>query len=298
MKALMPILLLISLVFNAAFLVGYVAYRTNGQPPAITEEMTETVADELGLDKAQRETFESLLKQNAEEGAQLREAIRATREALLDEIGSPDSDPERVATLQGELAEFHQTYRDTLLHRYSKFMDVLKPEQRRAVTEKMHRHHGRHGRGDHGPPWMRGKSMERFDADGDGQLDEEEREKAREALLKEFGSGRGGGMMKGFGPPSPMPETLPLFRATRAVRKVMGGLNDERKVKVQEALKKMAESVEQLETDLAGILTEEEMRKYREAKESGFGWGPGPRRGRRSMGGHGGGRGRPPRQPK
>ena len=206
MRALTAILLLVSAVFNVAFIVGYLTSRTSPETLATTEKVTEVVADDLELDKKQREAFLSLYEKSREESAKLREAIRVTRESLMTEMGNPSPDQERIQTLQNELSELHGAYREASLKHYKEFMDTLRPEQRKHVTERVERHERRHRRGPFPPPWMHGKTLERFDANRDGELDEGERATMREAMVKEF-SKRGPRKGREFGPAQAFPDT-------------------------------------------------------------------------------------------
>ncbi|NOZ22617.1 MAG: periplasmic heavy metal sensor, partial [Planctomycetes bacterium] len=207
-------LLLVSLVFNAAFVAGYFLFRTAPETLATTEKVTEAVADDLGLNKEQREKFAALHKKNEAESAKLREAIRITRESLMTEMSKPSPNGERIRTLQDELSELYRAQREASLKRYKTFMDTLNPGQRRQVAERVERHHRRHGGRRFPLPWVSKRSLQRFDADGDGNLSEEERAKAREAVLKEFGRRRPWAGRE-FGPPTAFPEMSPLFRTMR-----------------------------------------------------------------------------------
>ncbi|NOZ21343.1 MAG: hypothetical protein GXP25_09670 [Planctomycetes bacterium] len=70
------------------------------------------------------------------------------------------------------------------------------------------------------------------------------------------------------------------FSTFRALRSVAGELTEEQKTKLGEAREKMTEKMkkvcEEFEADLGGVLTAEQMEKYKKAKEA----GPGGRRGR------------------
>ncbi|MEW6356151.1 MAG: Spy/CpxP family protein refolding chaperone [Planctomycetota bacterium] len=270
MKMLASVVLLVSLVFNVAFVVGYLVSRSTPETLATAEKVTEVVADDLALDPAQREKFAALYKKSQDDGAKLQEAIRMTRESLTAELSSPSPDPERVRTLQGELPELYRAYREASLKHYKEFMETLTPEQRRQAAERIEQQEKHHWRRPHHPPWMQGKPLERFDADGDGQLNEEERAKARESVLKEFG-GRGpwGGREFGPGPFAPMPESVPLFKTMRGLRKVMPDLDEDQKAKVHDAMKPISDALAAFEGDLAGILTEEQMKRFQTEKEAG-----------------------------
>ena len=281
MRALTAILLLISAVFNVAFVAGYLISRRRPEALTTMEKVTDVVATDLDLDKKQRETFLSLYKKSKGESAKLREAIRMTRDSLMAEMGNPSPDQERIQTLQSELHDLHSAYREASLKHYQEFMDTLTPKQRKHVTERVERHEKRHRRGTFHPPWMRGKPLERFDADGDGELDEKESAKMREAMLKEF-SRRGPRMGREFGPSPAFPEIAPVFRTMKGVRKVMGDLDEDQKAKVREAMKQIAGGLAAFETELGKILTEEQMEKYQTEKEAGPRRGGGYHRGPRS----------------
>jgi len=79
------------------------------------------------------------------------------------------------------------------------------------------------------------------------------------------------------------------FSSFRALRSVAGELSEEQKTKLGEARKKMEEKIKaahgEFESDLGGILTAEQMEKYKKTKESGPGArGPGREGGDRRSG--------------
>jgi len=79
-----------------------------------------------------------------------------------------------------------------------------------------------------------------------------------------------------------------IFKTMRAMRAVSQELTEEQKAEFDEAMAKLQEKMKaiqaEFETDLGGILTAEQMEKFKEAKDAPFTPGQG-RRGRRGGGG-------------
>jgi Spy/CpxP family protein refolding chaperone len=170
------ILLGLSVIFNFSFAGGFLQARSSVETAEAPEEAEELVAEELGLTAPQQKTFSELREASRRRVEELQEAITLARQELWAELTAAVVDRERVGEAQEQLVGLHGELRQLQQDYFGRFMDALTPEQRRGVIERMRRRHGLRG--------VRGRLLNRFDADGDGVLDAGEREEARKHLRK------------------------------------------------------------------------------------------------------------------
>jgi len=187
------VLLVVSLVFNAMFIGGYLHARARADLAESEEARAELVADELQLDDEQLKTLRDLRAEAQQQVARTRQRIFLARQDLWAEINSPSPDPDRIAAAEERLAELYREISRQGLSGFRAFMDTLRPEQRRAVIKRIRTRGLLHPRAQ--------RMLRRFDTDGNGVLDETERAKAREALLHPPPPPRRGM----FGPPNAPP---------------------------------------------------------------------------------------------
>jgi Spy/CpxP family protein refolding chaperone len=196
------ILLMLSIAFNVTFMGGFFHARTvadSSLPEQADEDVVaDKVADEMGLSAEQRTKFLSLRHEMEGTLRDLHEAIELAHEEWLAETSKPSPDPEAVAAAQDELTRLQMESRKLRFSSFQQFMGILTPEQRRRASERMGRgmHH-------HGP----GKEdfLRRFDTNGDGVVDDAERENARQMIGKKHGgpSRRPGGPNGQYAPGGP-----------------------------------------------------------------------------------------------
>lgn len=187
-------LLAVSLVFNAMFAIGYFSARTTADTKPDNGRTADIVAERLGLNDAQREQFAALRKEGRERGEELNQATLLAQESLWLESCSPGDNAERVQKLKEDLYQLHEARRKLEFEQLNKFLEILTPEQRERMGERLRRPHGPR------PPWA--PRFGRFDADRDGRLSPDERDKAMGAMRKRFGYGPGrpGHGPRGMGP--------------------------------------------------------------------------------------------------
>lgn len=178
MRFLLGLALALSLLFNVFFAVGYARARAevrlaNDNGNGVTRD----VARELQLDDDQKQVFRELRSRIEQERAVLNDSIALAREELSMEMQRAEPDPAQLDTISDRIAELHRQRDLVKFQCFREFVDVLSPEQRQRVTRHMHRGPG--GR----PPWEE-KMRKRFDANGDGVLDDDEKAHAREMIQK------------------------------------------------------------------------------------------------------------------
>ena len=181
MTRLQKALLLVSLVFNAMFVIGYFATSLSAESAGSAEAAARLVGDELGLDTRQRQAFLALRKEADAQKAELRQAILLAHEKLVAELCKPRRDPETVRERKIDLAELREAYRELTFRQSDRFLEMLTPKQRKGVDDRL-RSHGRRKRFDEG-------FVRQFDENGDGKLDPKEREKAIRAVRERKGRG-------------------------------------------------------------------------------------------------------------
>jgi Spy/CpxP family protein refolding chaperone len=170
------ILLGLSIIFNFSFAGGFLQARSSVDTAEAPEEAEELVAEELGLTAPQQKTFSELREASRQRVEELQEAITLARQELWSELTAAAVDRERVGEAEEQLVRLHGELRQLQQDYFRRFMDALTPEQRRGVIDRMQRRRGLRR--------VRGRLLERFDADRDGVLDARERDEARRHLHK------------------------------------------------------------------------------------------------------------------
>ncbi|MEW6356150.1 MAG: hypothetical protein AB1696_07500 [Planctomycetota bacterium] len=135
------------------------------------------------------------------------------------------------------------------------------------------------------------KACEEFETDLGGVLTAEQLEKYKKE--KEAPMGQGGPGMGEGGPRGQYPaQMVEVAKTLRALGSIEGQLSEEQKTKLNEVRERVVKKMqEDLEAELSGILTVNQMEEYKKAKESMPQMGPGMMRHGRGMRG-----GQPPAQ--
>lgn len=136
------ILLAASLLLNVFFAGGVIyskltADRLRGEP----ERRVDFVADELGLNEAQRARLMALREAARERRQDMRVEGEHLRRALIEEMGRPTLDRERVSQLLGERSRLFVSFIGEVMAETHGFLDTLEPEQRREFLALMEREH-------------------------------------------------------------------------------------------------------------------------------------------------------------
>ena len=131
MKAILSILLAISLAFNVFFAVGYFQACKEAEIAQTLEGRAKMMAQKLNLDVQQYKVFEGLLA----EFVQLREAKNAQRDAFLSELLKDEPDEKVLENFcAGDSAKQHRLAGLALMR---KFIGILHPHQRELFVEIM-----------------------------------------------------------------------------------------------------------------------------------------------------------------
>lgn len=202
-RNLLILLLAMSVLFNLFFAAGFVRARSAWKKASVGDPEAVQVARDLNLDEGQRAAFEELRSTMRAEQAMFAESLALVRQELAQELGREQPDLEKVRSIVSRESELISQRRQAETGRFSAFVGLLNPDQCRKLSERFR------GRGPwRGPPAPgsgpgagagpglgsgpdrppggpdgRGRSpLERFDANHDGQLDDEERAAAHLAM--------------------------------------------------------------------------------------------------------------------
>jgi Spy/CpxP family protein refolding chaperone len=138
---------------------------------------------ELELDPAQKEIFEQLRQSMREEEAVLDQAMAGVRGTLAEELQNDEPNIDRLRELIARQGDLMQQRRVGAANRFADFLNVLTPEQTRVMARHMLRNMPRPGEGGRdgkgGPGKLPAEIVRRFDADGDGVLNDSERASAQ-----------------------------------------------------------------------------------------------------------------------
>ncbi len=156
--------LVLSLLFNVFFIAGYTRARR-----AAARDVTDVVGRELDLNDAQYALFKQLRAVGHDDAEMYRDSITLVRHELVQELDRPDGDPRRLAEIVEREADVRRQWKLADASRLVEFIESLTPEQRHAMRLRMKRATD----GDR-PAWR----IRRFDTNGDGVLDDEERQAA------------------------------------------------------------------------------------------------------------------------
>lgn len=173
-RPILVFLLGLSVLFNVFFIVGAMTWRVSDT----TSESGEVskVVQVLDLDTRQADTFRMMRKEFQTESAVLGQQLRRLRARIAEELASDQPDIQRLRLLTDQESVL-QTERHAIgTNQFTDFVDILSPDQRRQLG---HRLMGPPGSG-HPAEAIERRSLEKFDTDGDGLLDEQERANARE----------------------------------------------------------------------------------------------------------------------
>ena len=160
--------LVLSGLFNVFFVGGYLKARAEA-----ARDVTVAVGRELGLDTAQAALFKQLRETGHADAELYQDSITLVRRELVDEL-NVDHDPERVAEIVDREADLRRQWRQAEARRFTDFVGSLEPQQRRALHSRMKHAVSKQDRHE--------ALLRRFDANGDGVLDEQERRAAREHM--------------------------------------------------------------------------------------------------------------------
>ncbi len=147
------LLLVVSLAFNVAFAAGFIRaqYGGGGEPqPSDTDRALPDDADptmqlvtRLELDESQREQFIEAYRASRQRSQEIQERLRQIREQSLELRKEEEPDIEQLRALRGEARELFHTLLEERETQFSKFMQSLSPEQRRAAVEMLRGAHQR-----------------------------------------------------------------------------------------------------------------------------------------------------------
>jgi len=133
---------------------------------------------ELRLDSKQADVVEDLQKRQREQASLFNDSMAVVRQSMVDELRKPQPDLDRVRTLLDQEAEVMRQRRMAEADLFGEFMNVLSPEQRQNLERLRERGPPQPGR----PLARLGDAMRRFDRNGNGRLDLEELQTARQEL--------------------------------------------------------------------------------------------------------------------
>jgi hypothetical protein len=167
------LLLAISVVFNVFFVVGYLQARSVADLSASDDGIETLVRNELNLSEEQAAAFHGLRADMMNEAALLQNQRALASRELLQELDSEMMNLERLFDIVSGDAEMHREWRLGAMERMKQFVSMLTPEQKSKFWRHVHKRK-RHRIPEH--------VMKRFDADGDGNLDEVERQAAKQHM--------------------------------------------------------------------------------------------------------------------
>ena len=167
--------LALSLVFNIFFLAGYLKSRRQVRE-AVETDVPKLVSHELGLDSRQSELFARLHSQGLEDADAYLDGVALLRAQMLDELNRDQQGGERIHEIVEEESELRRHWRHAAANHFHEFVESLTPEQRRGLRTRISRADKQRARHE--------AMLRRFDANGDGRLDEQERSSARQHMQK------------------------------------------------------------------------------------------------------------------
>ena len=170
-------LLGLSLIFNVFFIIGAMTWRTSAAESEAG--IIKDVVDRLELDTRQADAFQYLRQADQDETGLIREQLAMNNDIMMEILASEMPDINRLRTLARQDIELRSELHKVRMENHLGLVELLTPRQRQRLAEQI-----THGRPPHRGPREPRKFSEdvinRFDLDGNGQLDKAERREARE----------------------------------------------------------------------------------------------------------------------
>lgn len=190
-KALL-VALFLSLVFNVFVLVGFAraramhgpmrdwkidSQREPGRPRQPNGPMpTKHFGKDLKLDERQQQLFAQLQEDYRQRGTVFEHSSALLRQSMNEELRKENPDIERVRELVNEESDLFRQRRLSEANLFGRFLRELSPEQRRIMVERF----GRSGQ--HQPPPIPQRILEKFDLNRNGRLEPDEMREARREM--------------------------------------------------------------------------------------------------------------------
>jgi hypothetical protein len=165
----LSIALLLSLIFNAFFLIGWLGGTGN----AALADPADRLARSLELTPRQQMRFAELRSSVTAETLTLHAHIAELRDALAQTLEADAPDLERVRMLVGEISSEQANTQTIAASHLGSFIDILDKDQRRMLGRRL-------GGGRH--PEHLHANLKAFDANDDGTIDKDERAAAMEQI--------------------------------------------------------------------------------------------------------------------
>jgi len=188
-RRVLVILLVISMVFNAAVLLGFLRSRTkpHSEPtPTATMPMEHppltALPRDLNLDQAQVSQVRSLQQRQQQQATVFNDSLQVVRQDLQEELRLADPDLERVRALVDQEADLHRQRRQADAELYGELVGLLTPDQRRRLGERFGRPDARQPNPSRGRTPLSPEVARRYDRDRDGRLNSDETRQARTDL--------------------------------------------------------------------------------------------------------------------
>ena len=180
------LLLALSLLFNAFVLIGYARYLVGDDQALAADEVVNRAVEDLDLNEEQQKAFTDLRASMEKDRAAYDDAIELAKQELDEEMRSESPDRQRLDEINEQLADLYHQRRIAGARCFGEFVETLTPDQRRRMSERMHRGRGGEGR-------RRGGYTQGVDPNAEGVLAEQEGAAAPKAMSAERGrhDGRG-----------------------------------------------------------------------------------------------------------
>ncbi len=185
------LMLAVSVLFNVFFVAGYMQARSEqaGDEAVATagnneneargesseDRMTRMVTRELDLTPEQQDVFAQLHHERSEDAQEFRASIELLQRQVMRELEKPEPDVDAMQRLAEQQGELHRRSRQLEAGRFSRFVEVLSPDQREKLLR--HMRGGPDGRRHRGGPE---RLLRMFDKNEDGTLNEQETAAAQE----------------------------------------------------------------------------------------------------------------------
>ncbi len=165
---LLLLFLILSLVFNIFFIIGAIRHQQQRDPL----HRIQAVARHLDLEPRQEELLSELRASYRESTSVIQQQIRTVRAQIADALDETNNnDDSRIQDLMARVAMLMTERRAIASSCFERFVDLLNPRQKRQLGRQLHRlEKDRRDSPSH--------TLRRFDADGDGQLNEQEQQHA------------------------------------------------------------------------------------------------------------------------
>lgn len=108
-------------------------FRPSNLPPAERDARRKEMQSKLGISDEQSAKLKAIREHNHGKAEQLHQQMRLKRQALMEYVSTPNSDPEKARAMQQEIDQLQKQISNLRMDAWFEMRKVLNPEQLRQM---------------------------------------------------------------------------------------------------------------------------------------------------------------------